>query len=322
MEIALWAGFILLILGLLALDLGVFHKKAHTISTREALFWTFLWVLLALLFNVFLYYAYDNHWLGIGIDFGNKASAKEAAIQFLTGYLVEKSLSIDNIFVIAMIFSYFGIPQKYQHEILFWGILGALVLRGVMIIIGTTLINEFTWIIYVFGVLLLFSAYKMYTSGDEEIEPEKNPFIKLVRKIFPVSTSIEEDKFFTRIDGKLAVTPLFIVLVVVETTDVMFAVDSIPAIFAVTTDAFIVFTSNVFAILGLRSLYFILASVLDKFKYLKTSLVFILAFVAVKMLISHFYKIPSLVSLGVITLALTIGIVASILTKEKEVEKA
>jgi tellurite resistance protein TerC len=217
-----------------------------------------------------------------------------------------------------MIFSYFGVPQKYQHEILFWGILGALILRGIMIIVGAALIHQFSWVIYVFGVLLLFSAYKMYTSGDEEIEPDKNPAIKLVRKFFPVSNSMEEDKFFTRIDGKLAVTPLFVVLVVVETTDIMFAVDSIPAIFAVTTDAFIVFTSNVFAILGLRSLYFILASVLDKFKYLKTSLVFILAFVAVKMLISHFYKINSFVSLGVIVLALASGVIASLIIKPKE----
>lgn len=322
MEVALWAGFIVMILGLLALDLGVFHRKSHTISAREALFWTFVWVLLALLFNVFLYYAYDNHWLGIGLDYGNKAPADEAAIQFLTGYLVEKSLSIDNIFVMAMIFSYFGVPQKYQHEILFWGILGALVLRGIMIIVGATLINQFSWVIYIFGALLLFSAYKMYTSGDEEIEPEKNPFIKVVKKFFPVSTSMQESKFFTKIDGKTAVTPLFIVLIVVETTDVMFAFDSIPAIFAVTTDAFIVFTSNVFAILGLRSLYFILAAVLDKFKYLKKSLVFILTFVAIKMLVSHFYKIPAFVSLSIIVLALTVGIVASLLATQKKIEKA
>jgi tellurite resistance protein TerC len=318
MEIALWIGFILLILGLLALDLGVFHQKSHAVSAKEALFWTFVWISLSLAFNGFLYYAYLHHWFGLGVTIGEKVPANEAALEFLTGYLVEKSLSVDNIFVIAMIFSYFGVPQKYQHEILFWGILGALILRGIMIIVGAALIHQFSWVIYVFGVLLLFSAYKMYTSGDEEIEPDKNPAIKLVRKFFPVSNSMEEDKFFTRIDGKLAVTPLFVVLVVVETTDIMFAVDSIPAIFAVTTDAFIVFTSNVFAILGLRSLYFILASVLDKFKYLKTSLVFILAFVAVKMLISHFYKINSFVSLGVIVLALASGVIASLIIKPKE----
>jgi len=318
MEIWIWLGFIALILVFLAIDLGVFHKNPHAITFRESLTWTSIWIFTAFLFNIFLYFAYQEHWLGIGDKIGIKMSGREAALNFFTGYVIEKSLSVDNIFVIAMIFAYFNIPQKYQHRILYWGIIGALVFRGVMIAAGTALINNFAWITYVFGALLIYSAIKLFQDHEESVEPQKNPVIKLIRKIYPVSNSIESGNFFTRIDGKKAVTPLFVVLMVIETSDVMFAIDSIPAIFAVTTDPFIVFTSNVFAILGLRSLYFVLASVLDKFRYLKLSLVFVLGFVGVKMLLIHYYKFPIGLSLGIIIGILATGVITSVIANKKD----
>ena len=318
MEIWIWLGFIALILVFLAFDLGVFHKNPHAVTFRESLLWTTIWIFTALLFNVFLYFAYQHHWLGIGDTIGTKMLGKEAALNFFTGYVIEKSLSVDNIFVIAMIFSYFNIPKKYQHRILYWGIIGALVFRGVKIAAGTALINNFVWVTYVFGALLIYSAIKLFTGEEEGVEPQKNPVIKLIRKFYPVSNSIVDGRFFTRIDGVRAVTPLFVVLMVIETSDVMFAIDSIPAIFAVTTDPFLVFTSNVFAILGLRSLYFVLASVMDNFGYLKLSLVFVLGFVGVKMLLIHYIKIPIGLSLGVIIGTLAIGIIASIIANKRD----
>ncbi len=318
MEIILWVGFLVLICLLLALDLGVFHKHQHVIKTREALLWTVFWVFLALLFNVFIYYAYQNHWFGIGTHVTPQLNGKEAALKYFTGYIIEKSLSLDNIFVIALIFTFFGIPQLYQHRILFWGILGALIMRGVMIFLGAALIQRFDWMIYVFGVLLVATAVKMLISKHDNVEPDKNPLIKFFKRFYPVTNSMESGHFFTFENGKRLMTPLFLVLLVIESSDLMFAIDSIPAIFAVTTDPFIVFTSNVFAILGLRSLYFALAALMDKFRYLKVSLVFLLAYVGVKMIMTHHYPIPTEVSLVIIIAILGVGVSASILANRKE----
>jgi tellurite resistance protein TerC len=246
----IWFGFIGMVIVFLALDLGILNRKPHAISTKEALGWTSLWVSLSLLFSVFVYHAYQNGW----VDNPESLAPKAAVLKYLTGYLVEQSLSMDNIFVIAMIFAYFQVPDKYQHRVLFWGIIGALVFRGLMIGIGVVLIRKFAWLTYVFGVFLLYSAYKMLTT-TEGIHPEKNPVLVFVRKFYPVTKEFDGEHFFVKRKYLTAATPLFITLLVVETTDVMFAFDSIPAIFAITTDPFIVFTSNIFAILGLRSLY-------------------------------------------------------------------
>lgn len=313
MTIFLWIGFITLVLFLLALDLGVFNRKAHVIGAGEALGWTALWVAVALLFNVAVFYIYEHHWLGVGLEIGHALGGKQAALQFFTGYLIEKSLSLDNIFVIALIFSYFSVPLKHQHRLLFWGVLGALVLRAVMILAGTALINRFTWMVYVFGGLLLVTAVRMLVARHDNLSVERNPLVRLTRRFYPVSDEMEGGRFFTRIDGRRAVTPLFLALVMIESTDVLFAVDSIPAIFAVTRDPFIVFTSNVFAILGLRSLYFVLAAALERFRYLKFSLAFILAFVGVKMVLAHHHPIPTVVSLAVIAGILVVGVAASLL---------
>ncbi len=302
----LWILFFILIVFLLALDLGLFNREPHVVSTREALGWTSLWVGLALLFGVFVYFAYDKGWQP------SELSGRAAVLKYLTGYLVEKSLSLDNIFVIAMIFAYFKIPERYQHRVLFWGILGALIFRGLMIGIGVVLIRQFSWIIYVFGALLLYSAYKMLRSG-ESIHPSHNPVLKWVRRFFPVTKDFHGERFFVRRRHILAATPLFVALIVIETTDIMFAIDSIPAIFAITTDPFLVFTSNIFAILGLRSLYFVLSSMLAKFYYLKYSLVGILFFVGIKMMLSHHVEFPEWLSLGIIVLFLGGGIAYSLL---------
>lgn len=318
MTIWLWVGFIVVVMGMLALDLGVLNRKTHAISTREAAVWTALWVTVALIFNVAVYYLYENHVFGIGLEVGHPTGGNKAAIDFLTGYLVEKSLSLDNIFVIALIFQYFHVPLIYQHRVLFWGIIGALVLRGAMILAGTALIRQFSWIIYVFGGLLILSAIKMLLMKNEKLEPDRNPLVRLARRIYPVSSDYHGERFFTRINGQRAITPLMLVLLVVESSDVMFAVDSIPAIFAITLDPFIVFTSNVFAILGLRSLYFVLASVIDKFKYLKLSLVILLVYIGIKMILAHHYPIPAGLSLAVVCLLLGGGIVASVLVARRE----
>ncbi len=309
---AIWTGFIVMVFVFLALDLGVFHKKHEEISTRDALLWTAFWIALALLFSIFVHEAYGRGWVANP----EQLSGREAVLLYISGFLIEKSLSLDNIFVIALIFNYFMIPRMYQHRVLFWGILGALFFRGIIIGMGAILIQRFEWMVYVFGALLMYSVYKMWRADQEDVNPSRNPVLQLFKKAYPVLRHFRGERFFVRLQVKgrsiLAATPMFVALLVVETTDIVFAVDSIPAIFAITKDPFIVFTSNIFAILGLRSLYFVLASLLDKFKYLKYSLMFILFFVGVKILISHFYHLPAVVSLLVIVLALGTGIVISL----------
>ena len=320
-----WIGFLILIFCCLALDLGVFNKEAHKISTREALRWTVLWVSLSLVFSVFIYFSYENHWFDLGLKHGRVMGGMHAALTYLTGYVIEESLSMDNIFVIAVIFNYFQIPQKYQHRVLFWGILGALFFRGIMIGAGAYLVEQFEVVIYLFGAILLWTAYKMLKSNADDIHPEENPVVLQLRKFLPVTKTIKGEQFFVKKNGKiLAMTPLFVALVVVETTDIMFAFDSIPAIFAITTDPFLVFTSNIFAILGLRSLYFVLASLLDKFEYVKYSLAAILAFVGLKMLVLHplHIDLPVWVSLVVIVLLLGGGILYSWFHQKKDEKKA
>jgi tellurite resistance protein TerC len=314
----IWSLFLLLILALLALDLGVLNRKAHVIHPKEALAWTGFWVALALAFNVFVYVFYDKAGWGLapGMDFS--LGGQEAALEFFAAYLLEKSLSLDNIFVIAMIFGFFKIPAIYQHRVLFWGILGALVMRGIMIALGAALIHQFSWVTYIFGAILLITAVKMLLQRDDNFDPEHNWLIRLARRFMPATTDMAGGHFLTKINGVTHITPLFLVLLMVETTDLLFAVDSIPAVFAVTQDPFIVFTSNVFAILGLRSLYFALAGLMDKFRYLKISLVFILAYVAVKMLLVHHYPIPIPVTLGVIGGILVVGIAASVIGGSKD----
>ncbi|HZN68983.1 MAG TPA: TerC family protein [Tepidisphaeraceae bacterium] len=387
MVVWVWVGFLVFVLAMLALDLGVFHRHAHTIKIREALVWSGVWIGLALLFNVFVYFAYEHHLLGIGrahggavardpVD-GTELNGHTAAIKFFTGYVIEKSLSVDNIFVIALIFGYFRIPAMYQHRVLYWGILGALLMRGVFIALGAVLVAKFHWIIYVFGVILLYTAYKLlFGSGDPD--PKNNVLIRLAHRYFPITQELHGQKLVVKrgelrkdeavqppgeddpdcvpvklpgegradpdcppgkerataggapahkIPGHSAwvLTPLALALIVVEGTDLVFAVDSIPAIFAITGDAFLVFTSNVFAILGLRSLYFALAGIIDKFYYLKTALAVVLALVGVKMLVADLLKkLPlfegnrlSFITLGMVALILGGGIVASIIRARK-----
>jgi tellurite resistance protein TerC len=302
----LWIGFNLFVLLMLALDLGVFHRKAHVISIKEATIWSVVWITLAMVFNLGLYLFWDQ------ISPTSNYTNNEAALAFFTGYLIEKSLSVDNIFVFVLIFTFFAVPAAYQHRVLFWGIIGALLMRGTLIAVGATLLKEFHWIIYVFGAFLIFTGIRMALHRNEEMHPERNPLIKLIRRIMPVTDSYEGDKFFIRRAGRLIATPLFLVLLLVESTDLIFAVDSIPAIFAVTEDPFIVYTSNVFAILGLRSLYFLLAGVVDKFYYLKLGLSAVLVFVGTKMVMVDLYKIPVGVSLGVIASILAISVIASL----------
>lgn len=291
-----WVGFNAFVLVMLALDLGVFNRKAHSVSLKEALTWSIVWISLALLFNLGLYFI----------------SGPEAALQFLTGYLIEKSLSVDNIFVFVLLFSAFGVPAAYQHRVLFWGVLGALVMRGILIAVGATLIEDFHWIIYVFGIFLIITGIRMGLHKETEVHPERNPVLKLVRRFLPVTEDYEGQRFIVRRDGRTMVTPLLLVLVTIETTDLIFAVDSIPAIFAVTTNAFIVYTSNVFAILGLRSLYFVFANIIDKFYYLRIGLAVILSYVGVKMVLTDIFHIPTTLSLLVIALVLAVAILASL----------
>jgi tellurite resistance protein TerC len=299
MDINAWvyAGFTIFVLGTLALDLGIFHRKAHVVQPKEAGIWTAVWATLALIFAGILFF-----WRGA-----------DPALLFATGYLVELSLSADNIFVIVMLFGYFRVPEKYQHRVLFWGILGALLMRGAFIGMGAFLIQKLDWILYIFGAFLVVTGIKMAMRQDEEFDAEKNVIMRTARRFLRVTNEYHGQKFFVRETGLLVATPLFLVLLLVEFTDLVFAVDSIPAIFAVTTDPFIVYTSNVFAILGLRSLYFLLAGIIHKFIYLKYGLAAILTFVGVKMLIVDFYHVPILVSLGFILLALAATLVASFL---------
>lgn len=291
----LWVAFNAFVLIMLALDLGVFHRKAHEVSIKEALTWTGIWIALAMLFNLFIYHHFD----------------KEKAIEFFTGYIIEKSLSVDNIFVIIMIFSYFNVPRIYQHKVLFWGVLGALVMRVIFIFAGVELLHRFHWLIYIFGGFLIVTAIRMIVSKDDKLEPERNPLVKLVRRKFRVTPSFHEDHFFVRIRGQLSATPLFLVVIMIEATDLIFAVDSIPAILAISEDPFIVYTSNVFAILGLRSLYFALSGIEKYFQYLKYGLAVILVFVGAKMCLMDFVKIPVEVSLIVIVFVLGISMLAS-----------
>ena len=298
----MWVLFAVVILGLLALDLGIFHRKSHTVKMREALTWSGVWIALALIFNGFIYYT----------------RGPVPAMEFLTGYLVEEALSVDNLFVFLMVFSFFRVPAEYQHKILFWGIIGALFMRAAFILAGITLIQQFHWVIYIFGAFLIITGIKMLTNDDDEINPERNPVLRLFRRFMPVTDNYDRDNFFVRKDGRLFATPLFIVLLMVETTDVIFAVDSIPAILGITTDPFIVYTSNVFAIMGLRSIYFALAGLMQIFHYLKYGLCAILVFVGTKMLISEIYKIPVVVALGTIIGVLLISILASVIWPRNE----
>ncbi len=381
----LWIGFIAFILVMLALDLGVFNRKAHEVSAKEAMRWVGVFVTMGFLFSFAVYYIYEHNWMGIGANFAttmpHAAGAAEAhlpihtpgevgaaiertadgrsigmtaAMQYLAGWLTEYALSIDNIFVIAMIFTYFRVPAKHQHRVLFWGILGALIMRGVMIGVGIKLVQHFEWVLYIFGLILIYTAIKMLKGDQDDFNPEKSRTVRIVRRFLPVSNTFDGANFFTRIPsegaaadakpaaginplGRLAITPLFLVLLIVEVTDVVFAVDSIPAIIGITRDPFLVFTSNVFAIMGLRSLYFALASLMDKFHYLKYSLSAVLAFVGIKMLIEGFHHLtklqrwlpdnldalvawipekqihlPTAASLGFIVVALSAGVLASL----------
>ena len=305
----IWILFIAAILFFLALDLGVFNKNPHIISTKEAGIWTAVWVTLSFLFSGVIYWIYLNKY----IDNPTNLTPTVAAIKFITGYLIELSLSVDNIFVIAVIFASFKIPQKYQHRVLFWGILGAIAFRGLMIYFGVLLISKLSWMIYVFGVFLIFTATKMLFKGeDEAFNPKKSFVFRNLRKIIPVTMHMEGEHFFVKKRNILFATPLFVALIVIELMDVLFALDSVPAILAITTDGFLVFSSNIFAILGLRSMYFYLANMLEKFSYLEYSLIAILTFVGVKMLIHNFIKFPEWVSLGFIALSLITGIAYSL----------
>lgn len=301
--IYVWIGFIAFVLLMLALDLGVFHRKSHEVKIKEALIWSAVWISIAMLFNY-----------GIYVYMG-----EIKAMEFLTGYVIEKSLSIDNLFVFIMIFSYFNVDKKYQHKVLFWGIIGALIMRSIFIFAGVALINKFHWIIYIFGAFLIFTGAKMLFQKDEKMDPDKNPLVRLFKRFYPVSDTMHGDRFFVKINAKTVATPLFVVLLLVEFTDLIFAVDSIPAIMAITSDPFIIFTSNVFAILGLRALYFALAGITQYFHYIKYGLSAILVFVGLKMVMVDFYKIPVMASLFTILGILVISVVASLLLPKKEV---
>ena len=297
-----WIGFNIFVLAMLAIDLGVFHRRAHVVSVREAAIWSAVWISQALLFNA-----------GLFILMGS-----QKGMEFLTGYVIEKSLSVDNIFVFLLIFSYFNVPAQYQHRVLFYGILGALVMRAIFIAAGLGLLELFHWIIYPFGAFLVLMGFRMLTQREAEVHPERNPLLRLARRFFPVTPDYMEQRFFVRQAGKLLMTPLLLVLIVIETTDLVFAVDSIPAVIAITRDPFIVYTSNVFAILGLRALYFLLAGVMRHFRYLKVGLSMVLCFVGVKMMLADIYKLPTYLALGAIAAILGAAIVASLIAARRE----
>jgi tellurite resistance protein TerC len=294
--ILFWILFNAFVLAMLVLDLGVFHRRAHTVRFREALVWSVVWIALAAGFAMVVFF-----WHG-----------RTPSLEFVTGYVIELSLSVDNLFVFLLIFRYFQVPPGHQHKVLFWGILGALVMRAIFIAAGVGLITRFHWIVYVFGAFLVYSGIKLFRQGEAEIHPEKNPVLQLFRRLVPVTKDYEGGKFFVRRAGLLA-TPLLVVLVVVETTDLLFAVDSIPAILAITRDAFIVYTSNVFAILGLRSMYFALAGMMEMFRYLHYGLSLVLMFVGAKMLVSHYYELPTIVALSVVAGILLVSVLASLI---------
>jgi tellurite resistance protein TerC len=353
----IWVGFVVLILALLALDLGVLNRKAHVIGVKEALGWSAFWIALGLSFSVFVYFAYENHWLGIGLQDGQvrldpidklPLEGHTATVKYLTGYVIEKSLSVDNIFVIALIFAYFKVPAIYQHRVLFWGILGALVMRGLMIWLGAELIYRYHWIIWVFGGFLILTGIRMMFLNTDHADVSANPVLRLTRRFFPVTEQYHGQHFVVRAGsswsheaptpdaqpvndatveaakaGTLMLTPLALALILVETTDLIFAVDSIPAIFAITGDPFLVYTSNVFAILGLRSLYFALAGMMDKIRYLKFSLAVILTVVGIKMLAAEWFKQLlgtnfNFYLLGLIFVILAGGVIASLLANRRD----
>ena len=296
-----WIGFNALVLVMLSLDLGVFHKKMHKVPVREAIIWTLVWITIALLFDLLIFF-----------DMG-----KTKALEFFTGYVIEYSLSVDNIFVFILIFSFFKVNDKYQHKVLFWGIVGAFIMRAIFIFAGVALINRFHWIIYIFGGFLVYTGIRMLFHEGGEVEPAKNPVMKFARKFLPVTETTHEEKFFVRVNGRNFVTPLFLVLLIIESSDLIFAVDSIPAVLAISKDSFIVYTSNIFAILGLRSLYFAVSGIMEYFRYLKTGLAFVLSFVGIKMCISSWYEIPVVYSLLVIVSILLISVIASVVVKKK-----
>ncbi|MFA6232686.1 MAG: TerC family protein [Bacteroidota bacterium] len=301
-----WIGFFLLILGLLALDIVVFNRKAHEVQLREALLWSAFWISIAMIFNVVIYFTRGG----------------ESAVQYFTAYIIEKSLSVDNLFVFLMLFTYFQVPAKYQHKVLFWGIVGALVMRMLFIFAGIALISKFHWMLYIFGAILIYSGLKMLKSADVEVHPETNPVLKLFRRIMPVTSEYHGASFFVWQNSRWYATPLIVVLLVIETTDVVFAVDSVPAVLAISQDAFIVYTSNIMAILGLRALYFALAGVMRVFRHLHYGLAAILVFVGFKMLAADFIHIPIALSLGVIGSILAISIAASLLLPARTEEKS
>ncbi|MCO5268436.1 MAG: TerC family protein [Brumimicrobium sp.] len=308
-----WIAFIAVVVFALVLDLGVFNKNPHEIKTKEAAIWTAVWVTCAVLFSGIIYLSFKNEWIANPTN----STPINAVLKYITGYLIELSLSVDNIFIIALIFSSFAIPKKYQHEVLFYGVLGAIVFRALMIIFGVALITKFNWMIYVFGVFLILTALKMLFSHGKQQDPHEFKIYKWLSKIYPVTTKVENGNFFVKINGIKYITPLFVTLIIIELTDVFFAIDSIPAILAITADPFIVFSSNILAIMGLRSMFFLIVGMLDKFRYISYSLVVILAFVGVKMIISHQVEIPEWLSLGVIILSLVSGMLASKFISEK-----
>lgn len=297
-----WFGFLAVVGLMLAIDLGVFHRHAHIVSLREAAIWSVVWVVVALLFNLVILF-----WMG-----------KREALEFLTGYLVEKALSADNIFVFAVLFNYFAVPPAYRHRVLFWGVLGAIVMRFAFIMAGAALLKKFHWVVYIFGIIVILSGIKLLRRQDGQVDPEKNPVIQLARRFLPLTPHYVGQQFVVRDDGRFVFTPLALVLLAVETTDVVFAVDSVPAIFAITRDPFIVFTSNICAILGLRALYFLLEGVMKLFRYLDEGLAIILVFIGIKMLLSEVYPIPVGLSLGFVLLVLTITIVLSLWAERRE----
>jgi tellurite resistance protein TerC len=321
----LWLGFFALVLIMLALDLGVFHRKAHEISLREALGWTILWVALGLCFSGVVYLMYEHHWGGAG-EFNDKAPhlhGVDAMVLYLTGYLLEESLSVDNLFVISLLMTAMRVPGKYQHRLLFWGILGALVFRGTMITGGVWLVNRFTWTFYIFGGFLVISGIRMlFAADDVEPEPEASWFFRLIKKLLPMARQDHGGRLLARENGKVVFTYLAIALLAIELTDIVFAVDSVPAILAVTTEPFIVITSNVFAILGLRSLYFVLAGMMSKFRYLKTALSILLVVIGGKMLAHDVYQVPNLISLSVVVGVVGIGVATSFFVDRREIRRS
>lgn len=311
-----WTTLILVVVVALILDLGVFNRKPHEIKTKEAAIWTSVWVACAIFFSGIIYLSFQNDWIANPTNL----TPTNAVLKYVTGYLIELSLSVDNIFIIALIFSSFAIPKKYQHEVLFYGVLGAIVFRALMIFFGVALITKFSWMIYVFGVFLILTALKMLFSHGKEKDVKDSKIYKWINKVYPVSTTVYNDKFFIKKGGIKFATPLFVALIIIELTDILFAIDSIPAILAITADPFIVFSSNILAIMGLRSMYFLIVGMLDKFRYISYSLVVILAFVGIKMIISHHVEIPEWLSLGVIVMSLAGGMVASKLIRKAEAE--